>query len=347
VAKSSTELLQVASQDARMSKQSPLLSALGALLLAGWTTPLRADLSVPQPIHNAGFVYTGQDLEHRFVLQNPGPEEIELLGVQASCGCLRPELDKRMLKSGEAGSVLLKVHTFSQAAGPRFWKLTVTYRSGTEVREALLQLTATLIAEVSLQPAALVVPVDKLDKHEFVFTDRRDQPLTFTAVRTSLPQLTATVADPRRTAAGHWTRSIRLVAGADLPDGKHTATLSVYTSDPKYPELAVPVTVIKGALERLSVLPADVSLTATGEQPVPARLVRLRDRDNQPVQIERIISDDPAIACTWAPGPGSMATLKIQIDRKQFQGNLDSAVHVFTSAPIREKITIPIRCRVE
>ena len=64
--------------------------------------------------------------------------------------------------------------------------------------------------------------------------------------------------------------------------------------------------------------------------------------------VDEITTDDPAITCRWAQGPNTMATLKIQVDRRRLHsGTLESAVHVRISGPFAETLTIPVKCVVK
>src|SRR5262249_27860704 len=108
----------------------------------------------------------------------------------------------------------------------------------------------------------------------------------------------------------------------------------------------VAVTLIKRGRQRVAAFPDQLSFTAGPGSPLPSRLVRLRDRQNQPVRVERIEAEDPAVTASWAPGPGTMATLKITVDRKRLGGEpWQSAVHVHLGKPVRETVTIPVTVR--
>jgi riboflavin biosynthesis pyrimidine reductase len=55
------------------------------------------------------------------------------------------------------------------------------------------------------------------------------------------------------------------------------------------------------------------------------------------------VADSPAITCRWAPGPETMATVKILVDSRLLSdGALRSAIHVHVGKPVRETVTIPV-----
>src|SRR5262249_44711742 len=110
----------------------------------------------------------------------------------------------------------------------------------------------------------------------------------------------------------------------------------------------IPVTIIKNTSQRVAALPKQVVLTAMPPMPLPSQLLRLRDRANQAVHVERIIADSPAITCRWAPGPDTMATLKTSVDSKQStHASLKSEIHVYVRKPVVETVTIPVLVRSE
>src|SRR5262249_53308984 len=141
------------------------------------STAARADLRFASPVVHAGVVRTGAPLAHQFTFINQGPETVELIDARPSCGCLRPSVTKRVYQSGEEGRLKLEVHTLNQAAGPHNWTVRLQYRCGESTYEAVLQLSAKLITEVLVQPAAMVVIADKATNHELTLTDLRSHPL--------------------------------------------------------------------------------------------------------------------------------------------------------------------------
>jgi len=153
------------------------------------------------------------------------------------------------------------------------------------------------------------------------------------------------MSEAMRDRAGHWLRRIGLEVTKDYPEGRHEEILTIYTDDPKYAELRVAVTLVKNFQQRLVATPGDVLLSGNPGQPLPSRIILIRDRDNQEVHIDHVMTDDPSITCRWAQGPNKMATLRILVDRTRISGDsLESAVHVEVSKPIPETLTIPVKC---
>jgi hypothetical protein len=322
------------------------LTAALALLLV--TLPARAQLVFSETVHHAGLVYTGNPLKHSFSFSNRGPDTATILEARASCGCMAPRLSQKNFNPRELGKLELEVNTLSQAAGAHLWTVQVRYQVGHKTVEAQLQLDANLRTEVSVQPANMVLLVDRAPQHEVTVTDFRSQHLNLTRVQASSPKVKLHVTQASPDDAGHWQCKIRLEAAQDYADGRHEETLQLFTDDPKYPELRVPVTLIRHSQQRVAATPAEVTLTGSPGQPLPSRIVLLRDSNDQPVLIDHIMIDDPAVTCRWAKGPGTLATLRVQIDAKRIQGGtLQSVIHVLTKTPLAQTITVPVQCSIK
>jgi hypothetical protein len=166
-------------------------------------------------------------------------------------------------------------------------------------------------------------------------------------VRATSPKITASVVEEARDAAGHMVRTIRLDVADDLPEGRHEEMLAIYTDDPTYRDLKVPVTVIRRPRQRLTATPAEATMLAQPGQPIPSRIVLIRDSQNDAVDIEQITTSDSAIACTWARGPGSHATLRVSVDRSRLKADgLHGNIEVHIRKPAVETMTIPVTVTV-
>jgi hypothetical protein len=322
-----------------------VLAVAVPLMLCLDTAPVRAELECVQPVVDKGEVKSGLSLSHRFTLCNRGMEAVEITDVRPSCGCLAPKLEKRHLHAGESGELLLEVNTLTQPAGLHSWRITLRYKSDAGEQELSLFIRARVVTEIAVEPPSLAIYTDTSIAHEITVIDRRTEPLIVRAVPTSSPYVRTHLGDLRRDDGGHWRRTIRVEVSADCPEGTHTETLRICTSDPLYSELKVPFTIVKRPRRLVSAAPAAVVLSEGANQPLPARIVLLSAAEDAPVRIDRVESDHPAIDCRWATGPGNRATLKIRVDRQQIPGDrLRAAVRVHLSRPTAETITIPVSC---
>jgi Protein of unknown function (DUF1573) len=317
-----------------------LLSLLIVLSVAGAG---RAQLDCAAPVVPLGDVRSGTTVTHRFPLVNRSNVDLVITDVRTDCGCTVAKLEKRRLKPGEETSLGILVSTLTQAAGPQSWPTRVTFRCGDDSGERTLTLTGTIVPTVSVEPAGLGIYTESSVRREVTLLDRRREPLAISVVYTTSPKLRAVQSEPRRDGEGHTIYTIQLDVAADFPEGRHDETLFIYTTDPDFRELKVPVKVVKKQRLTVSATPDCVTATAAQGQPLPSCLVRLRGPDDEAIQIERIETDHPALHCTWAMGPYNMATIKISFDRAKIDGdNLQTAIHVHLSKPAAQTLTIPV-----
>lgn len=305
---------------------------------------VRAGLRCDESTVVLGEVKAGRPLSHRFTIVNSGPDVVEITAVQPSCGCLKPRLEERRLRPGESGVLLLEVNTLTTPAGPNAWRVQVLYSCGEQRHDLTLVLRATVVSELTVQPAALVLQTESSLGSEVTLIDARVRPLTITGVRTTAPLLSASLLESHSDEHGKNVHVVRLEVRPGFPEGRHDETLQIFSSDPEYPELRVPVTVVKQARVAVSATPAEVSVNAVAG-PLPARVVLLRGPEGQEVEVDRVECDNAAVRCSRAKGPGNMATLRVKVDRGAVPADgLHTVLRVTLARPAGQALTIPVHC---
>ena len=324
-----------------MRNGSPAVRLALLAVLVAPASRAAADLHFSQPQVNLGTQRTGVPLAHRFGFRNAGPGPVTVTDLRASCGCLAPRLDRRTFQPGEEGVILLEVNTLSQPAGANAWRVHVGTRADGQDRTHTLEVRADLVTEVKVEPATLTLSTDRPIRHEVTVTDTRAKALRVVQAHCSSTHVAARVL-PAAEGTPPGAQKVGIEVTAGLPDGRHDETLSIFTDDPVYRELRVPVTVIKRPRQGVSASPAAVNLAAPQGRPYPSRVVLLRAEGE--VQVERVEADDPAVTCRWARGPGKMATVRIAVDHARAGGPLRTAVRVHVSKPAASVVTIPVLC---
>lgn len=247
----------------------------------------------------------GPVYDQRFDFVNDSKQTLEITDIRLGCGCLQSVLDKRVFATGEKGSLWLNIRTLGQPNGARTWQAHVQYRQGSETRETTLILAATIRNEITIEPSIIAMSVETTLKQEVTITDHRPMPRKVTAVLASTPAIRVT-AQPTVNGV---TRVMLEVSASALTAARQEETLNIYSDDPYYRQLQVPITLMKANRPTVSVTPDKVELVGVG-----AQLVRLRGTDNKAVRIDRVEANNGGIKCTWAAGPGNDATLKISAD---------------------------------
>jgi hypothetical protein len=316
--------------------QPNALSALLFVITLVFTPTARAGLVITPPAIDLGEIRGGTTHAQRFTLTNDGTERVEIADVRPGCGCLAPKLDRRVLGPGETATLTLQVRALGQPNGPRSWNVRVRSRQGERDVEQVLVVAATIRNDVTVQPAILALSVATTLRQEIIVTDTRTPPLRVTAVRATLPAV-ATRVEP---AAAGVTRIILDVTAAALPPGRHDGLVSVYTDDPDYSPLEVPLTLQRAADRAVVAVPPHVRARVAPGQPISTTLVRLRPTGDEKLVIEAADCDDPAIRCTWAAGPDNGATLRVRVDGRRVSAG-EHHVRVRLSEP-RTELTIPI-----
>jgi hypothetical protein len=318
-----------------------VVAPLAVLILAGG---VRADLRSDAPQVSLGEVKAGRPLSYRFTFVNRGSDVVQITAVQPSCGCLQPQLGERRLQPGGTGVLVLGVNTLTAPAGPNAWRVQILYSAGGRADELTLTLRATVVSEITVQPAALVLQTENSLSHEVTLTDARQTPISVTELRTTAPLLRASLRESHLDETSRKVLTVKLDVEPGFPEGRHDETLQIFTSDPEYPELRVPVTVVKQTRSAVHATPPEVTIQATAG-PLPSRVVLLRGSDDLDVEVDRVEADDPAVFCTRAKGPGNMATLRVKIDGSRVGADgLHTAIHVYLARPKGEQVTIPVHC---
>jgi hypothetical protein len=315
----------------------PWLLPAGVLIATlTWCAVGRAGLEGDPPVFDAGEVHAGAALGHRFSVVNRGPEAVEIVEVRPSCGCVTATPDRRRLLPGESASLLLEVNTLTQPDGPTSWRATLRCRCGDRVEDTALTLLARVRADIKLEPSALVVETDGAVNRTVTLTDRRPALMSVKA-ETSCPQVRARMDAPTRDGDGSWTYAIRLEAPAELPEGRYEEALHIHTSDPEYPDLKLPFTIVKRGRRSVNATPAVVELSAGS----PSRLVVLRGGDE--VEIGSVDADAAAVTCEWAAGARPTAAVRVRVDPARLPPDgLKATVHIHLVKPAPQTLDVPV-----
>jgi hypothetical protein len=298
-----------------------------------------AQLRFAQPMPDLGELRGGPVAQQRFDFINDTPTPIEVLDLRVGCGCLRPVLEVRTYQPGEKGTLLMHIRTLGQPSGARTWQAFVKYRQGGKEGETLLVIAAKIVNEVTVEPSIVAMSVEATLRQEVTFTDYRPLPTKLAAVLASSPAIKVTTLPQ---GAGV-TKIVLEVSRATMTAARQEETLNIYTNDPAYQHLQVPITLTMASRADVTATPAGVELAGAGSQ-----LVRLRGAGGQMVRIQKAHADHAAIECTWAAGPGNEATLKVRVNPALLvTASASAEVRVELAEPAGATLTIPVQVRKE
>ena len=303
----------------------------------------RAELEFVSTEVYLGEVRAGAPLSNTFAFQNRGADPVEVTGIHSTCGCLTPQLTRKRYEPGQRGSLEVAINTLSPSPGPHVWQVTLSCKSEEKVVEIPLRIKAKIVREIVVEPAAVSMYVVGPIQNEIRLTDLRPQPLTLTAVTASATWLQARLAGEEHDNSNHLIRIVHLRVTEDVPPGAHEEALNIFTNDPAYPEIRVPVSVVKRPRQRVTAVPSRVDLTADAGSLFFARTILIRDRESQEVIVEAVSSESPAVTCQWARGPGAMTTVKIKVDAKGIhEKSWQTILRIQVAKPVPDTLQIPV-----
>jgi uncharacterized protein DUF1573 len=320
------------------------MHAISILLLAA-TVAADPAITIDKPNVDLGELPANKPLAHTFRLKNTGSSAITITNVAGVCGCFRHRLDDRVIEPGQTTGLTVAINLLTQPEGPNTWKMAVRYQTTGDrpaTGEQLLQIAAKIRKDVCVEPVALMLSAEKEITGALTVVDRRGKPLTVTCVRLGLKDVRADV-KPATDAGGRRSQKIELTVMEACPAGQYADEVCIDTDDAEYKELRIPLRVVKkSAAIGVESAPASVTMRFAKGQSTASSLVRLRDAGGGDVVVVKVESDHPAIVCKWAPGPGTMATVRITVDLEQAKAAGVAVVTVRTRAPAPETILIPV-----
>ena len=303
------------------------------------TTPsvASAQLRFTQPTANLGEIRGGPVYSQRFDFVNDSAQTLEITDIRLGCGCLQPLLDKRIYQAGEKGTLLLNVRTLGQQNGPRSWQAYVQYRQAEKTAETAVAVNAILRNEVTVEPSIIALTIDSTLKQEVTITDSRRPPLKVIRVLASSPAIQVAM----QPMANGTTKVSLEVSRSALTAARQEEMLDIYTDDPNYRQLQVPITLLKANRPSVTATPDKLEIIGAS-----SHLVRLRGAGDREVRIDKADADHPAVQCTWAAGPGNDMTLKIRVSNSALLPS-SANVRVRFLQPEGTTITIPVTLRKE
>lgn len=269
----------------------------------------------PAPLAAKGDVKAGPPLSHTFDLVNNSSGTVTITKIEAACGCLRPMVGAQILQAGIQTKLVVEINTLTQPDGPNRWQFAVCYKLETpgapaQTGEILLQVTASLSRDVSVSPPQVAFSTAGAASQILTVADKRAKPLTITKAASSSPHLVAEVAaadgSPR-------TQQITLKLTAAAPQGHRDEVVVLYTDDAAYPELRIPVRVLKRAAGGVTVTPEAVTIRLAAGDTEGSALIQLRSPDGKAVSIAGADSDMPGVVVKHSTGSAPIATVRVTI----------------------------------
>ena len=279
-----------------------------------------------------------QDFDFRVT----GREEVEIVELRPSCGCLRPTLSKRIYRPGDSGRITLDIHAASAKPGPHRYQLGVTLRDPSE-RAVSLTVDLDLVSHVEVRPAALRISLggSKPIRQTITITDDRPRPLDIIRLVASSTRIKPRLAPSATGASDPHVQLVELEIAADFPVGLCHERLLLVTDDPKYPSVEIPIEVER--LPRMRVTPRSLrfSTNAIATDAVSRRLY-VRDKNSQPVLISDVVAETSHLSFDWPKEPSRRAFVDVRLESSADATPATFDLRVRIAEPVLTELVIPI-----
>lgn len=305
-----------------------------ALLVGGADIGAAPRIAFDKTTHDFGTRRSSETVRAEFTISNRGDEPLEITDVRSSCGCTTTRLDSQKIEPG--GSVTLGADfSLRGRKGPQHKTVTV-YSNDPDARVSRLALKATVEESPSWTPASVNfgrLDADERGSRNAILSGFRTRP------KIRRVELDSEVFEARwvsdASSGGHLV--VRTVP--PLPPGTHRATIEVYTDNPDYPRMTLPV---------FAYVPPPVRV-------VPSTLL-LREGDGRrdSVSIALLGAVDSFRIKRVGHPAGIKAEARKQADNRwtvkvsglsQAKGLDGREIHIETDVAGQETVIVPIRVR--
>lgn len=288
----------------------PLTTLVGLLL----QTVASAELVFTPAEIDLGNLKAGQISQRLVQVRNSSATTVTITELKASCGCLALKMTPLTLESGQSGTLAFQVNTLTAETGRQGWRIIIRYLEAGAQRQAEFVVQAAVTQEIVVEPSSLTIYGGRrTTEHTFQIVDSRSTPLVITKAETSSPNLIVAPA-PKRTETPARTE-VKLTIQEGFSEGRHDERMTLYTNDPEYPTLQVPVAIISRPPARFTAQPMSVAFRRESNEARPKRRVVLRDNKGEQIQVERIETECDAVTAEVEKGGGSTAMLILSCDR--------------------------------
>ena len=198
---------------------------------------------------NFGKATEGETLRHVFKFTNRGNAPLEVIGVNASCGCTSALLSSNKISPGQSGELEVTIATEGLNT-PEISKTVSITSNDPRQPQVVLSLTAELVPEFVLSEQSVyfgTVPRGKEVTKEILVTIPPDQAVQLVSATTTDENVTVKL-EP---VAGSGGKKVRIIAvqKPTAPEGYHFGNLVIKTTSKLKPELRISVRgiVVKGS----------------------------------------------------------------------------------------------------
>ncbi|MSR59597.1 MAG: DUF1573 domain-containing protein [Planctomycetaceae bacterium] len=207
--------------------------------------PPRPALAFAQRLVDLGEVAPSEEVFAHFDFTNRGTDTVRIDELVGSCGCLQPELRKKIYHPKQSGQFLVRVQTANQSAGSKEYHVTVKYHDPDPRETDVVFRVVFPENQVFIRPRALEVMnlgSSEATTRQIEVVDRRTEPLSIARIECTLSGLvTIGPVTTRVDEQGHTHHLFDVTVPGNLPETRSEAMLRIFTDDSDYRALRLPL----------------------------------------------------------------------------------------------------------
>jgi hypothetical protein len=231
-------------------KRSILLTCA---VLAAACLPILAQSKGPSIVFenhtkNVASVTEGETIRHVFKFANKGNATLEILDVQASCGCTSTLLSSKKIAPGQSGEISVTIET-KELSSLELNKIVTVISNDLQQPQVILTVLGSIVPEFALSDVSMYfgnVPKGQQMSKEILVTIPADKAVKLLSAASTDASVTVRL-EP---VAGSDGKKMKVVAALkpEAAEGYHFGAILIKTTSQLKPELKIPVrgTVTKG-----------------------------------------------------------------------------------------------------
>ncbi len=333
-----------------------LLVLVPALALAqeatsGAGNEAKATMDITEKVKDFGLVSKGEKLKAIFEVKNTGTAPLEITSVRPTCGCTVANFDK-LVQPGGTGKIEAEVDT-TAFSGPIAKSVLVFSNDPAspqvnlvikaEVRSFVEVLPRNLIRLNVLQgePATEKVVLSAADAGEFKVTEVDTAGGPYEVKFRELPEKERV---PERKGS-QWEVAVTVPASA--PEGLLNHKLTVKTTSPKAPEVALQISGVVRPI--VQVIPGEINFgTVAGDAPVGRNVILINNRQGAQLELTKLEIDNAQFTYEVIPlQAGQRYQIAVTMQAGTPKGVQKATLKITTSDPARKLIEVPIQATVQ
>ncbi len=177
--------------------------------------------------------------------RNVGDKTVTITDLKPSCGCLNPQLQKRVYAPGERGEFEIRVDPTKEKPGRKEYTVDVHYEDS---QPRVVHVTYRLVLperKIEISPRALLfyqlASDNQETQQEVIVSDYRTRHFNVTGIESTSPLVRAELLDKHEDEAGNQHIKFQVTVAGTVPQGTSRAIVNISTDDPAFSTVQLPI----------------------------------------------------------------------------------------------------------